>query len=222
TYIKRWAFKHPQPEDFFRTIENVAGEDLSWFWKGWFLNNWKIDQSVDDVKYVNDDAKQGAIVSISNLEQMPMPVDVQVKYKDGTIENMKLPVEIWKRNKTWAFKVNSTKEISNVTLDPENNIPDVNRKNNVWPSGNLVKLDPIINVDFTGNFSSKEVPIKIKISEDAGKLMLEATGQPTVQIEYVGKNKFSIQQAGADIQFDADKKAFALTIGGQTYKFIKE
>ena len=44
-YIERWAFKHPTPWDFFRTIENVSGEDLSWFWRAWVFNNWKLDQA---------------------------------------------------------------------------------------------------------------------------------------------------------------------------------
>ncbi len=56
-------FKHPTPWDFFRTMENVAGEDLSWFWRGWFLNSWKLDQSVKDVKYVANDPAKGALVT---------------------------------------------------------------------------------------------------------------------------------------------------------------
>jgi aminopeptidase N len=46
TYIDRWAFKHPTPWDFFHTMENVSGEELNWFWRGWFFNKWKIDQAV--------------------------------------------------------------------------------------------------------------------------------------------------------------------------------
>jgi hypothetical protein len=222
TYIQRWAFKHPQPEDFFRTIENVSGEDLSWFWKGWFLNNWKIDQSVDNVKYVNGDFTKGAIISISNLDRMPMPVDVQIQYADGTLENMKLPVEIWKRNKTWDFKVNSTKEIKSVTLDPNSTIPDVNRKNNVWTSDKLVKIDPINTKDYEGVYSSKTAPIKITIKGDNGALSLEATGQPTISLENVAKDKFTFDQAGLTIQFAPDKKSFDLSVNGQNIKFTRD
>jgi aminopeptidase N len=39
TYIKRWAFKHPTPWDFFHTMDNAAGEDLSWFWNEWFMHH---------------------------------------------------------------------------------------------------------------------------------------------------------------------------------------
>ena len=48
-YINRWAFKHPTPWDFFHTMENVSGEDLSWFWRAWVLNTWKLDQTVKEV-----------------------------------------------------------------------------------------------------------------------------------------------------------------------------
>ncbi|MDR0793963.1 MAG: M1 family metallopeptidase, partial [Chitinophagaceae bacterium] len=49
SYVKNWAFKHPTPYDFFHCMENASGEDLSWFWRGWFINNWKLDQAVKDV-----------------------------------------------------------------------------------------------------------------------------------------------------------------------------
>ena len=42
-YIRNWAYKHPTPWDFFHAMENGSGEDLSWFWRGWFMNNWKLD-----------------------------------------------------------------------------------------------------------------------------------------------------------------------------------
>ena len=49
-YIKNWAYKHPTPYDFFRSMENGTGEDLSWFWRSWFINSWKNDQALGDVK----------------------------------------------------------------------------------------------------------------------------------------------------------------------------
>ncbi len=48
-YTRRWAFKHPQPADFFRTIEDVSGRDLDWFWRGWFFTTAALDQSVESV-----------------------------------------------------------------------------------------------------------------------------------------------------------------------------
>ena len=114
TYVERWAFKHPTPDDFFRTMENVAGEDLSWFWRGWFQYNWRLDQGVNSVKYVKNDPKKGIIITIENFEKMAMPIVVDIKTKSGKVTRVKLPVEIWQRNKDWSFKHNSTEEIENM------------------------------------------------------------------------------------------------------------
>ena len=51
-------------DDFYRTIENVSGEELSWFWRGWFIHNWKLDQAIKRVKYVDGDPTKGAIVTM--------------------------------------------------------------------------------------------------------------------------------------------------------------
>ncbi len=132
TYIARWAFKHPTPDDFFRTMENASGESLQWFWRGWFLNNWRLDVAVRDVKYVNDDPSKGALITIDNLEKMAMPVILEIKTVSGKTDTVKLPVEIWERNSTWTFKYASTEEIQSVTYDPGKVLPDYNPDNNVW------------------------------------------------------------------------------------------
>ena len=129
-YINRWAFKHPTPWDFFHTIENVSGEDLGWFWRGWVFNNWKLDQSVSSVSYVNGRYENGAFITLENLGQMVMPVPVLIKESNGKQQKIDLPVEVWQRGKEWTFKVNTTSKITDVILDPEKKLPDVNRKNN--------------------------------------------------------------------------------------------
>lgn len=132
TYIKRWAFKHPTPDDFFRTMENAGGEDLNWFWHGWFLNNWKLDQSVKDVKYTNSDVTKGALITIENLEEMALPVIINIKQENGKSDTIKLPAEIWQRGSSWTFHFNSTSKITSVIIDPEHVFPDVNPANNTW------------------------------------------------------------------------------------------
>jgi hypothetical protein len=131
-YIRRWAYKHPTPWDFFRTIENVAGEDLGWFWRGWVLNNWKLDQSVKAVKYIREKPANGAEITIENLEKMAMPVTVLVKEANGKEHKLNLPVEIWQRGATWIFGVPTTSEIKEVILDPDKKLPDWNRDNNTF------------------------------------------------------------------------------------------
>ena len=55
-YANRWAFKHPKPADFFRTMEDVSGVDLDWFWRGWFFGTDHVDLEVADVKWYRVDA----------------------------------------------------------------------------------------------------------------------------------------------------------------------
>ena len=132
-YINRWAFKHPTPWDFFHTMENVSGEDLSWFWRGWVLNNWKFDVAVKEVKYEDGKPENGANNSIENLDKMAMPVPVLIKEKNGKEHRFTLPVEVWQRGANWNFGVPTTSRITEVVLDPDKKLPDVNRANN---SGN--------------------------------------------------------------------------------------
>ena len=54
-YARRWAFKHPTPADFFRTMQDASGEDLNWFWRGWFYSTEVCDISLDSVKYARPD-----------------------------------------------------------------------------------------------------------------------------------------------------------------------
>jgi hypothetical protein len=105
---------------------------LQWFWRGWFVNNWRLDVAVREVKYVQGDPAKGAIITIDNLEKMAMPVTLEIKTVSGKIDRVKLPVEIWERNASWAFKYPSTEEIQSVTYDPDKVMPDYNPDNNVW------------------------------------------------------------------------------------------
>ena len=132
TYINRWAFKHPTPWDFFRTMENVSGEDLGWFWRGWFLENYVLDQAITGVEYENKDPEKGAIVSITNMEQMAMPVLLSYETRSGEKGNLKLPVEIWNNTSIFKVSIPVTEELKSVIIDPGKVFPDVNYVNNKW------------------------------------------------------------------------------------------
>ncbi len=134
-YTEAWAFKHPTPYDFFHCINNAAGEDLNWFWKEWFFTTWKLDQGITGVTYVNNDPSQGALITIDNKGKMIMPVILKVVESNGKEETVRLPVEIWQRDESWTFKYPSTTKIIKVILDPENLLPDIDRKNNEWNNG---------------------------------------------------------------------------------------
>jgi len=132
TYIERWAYKHPTPWDFFRTMENVAGEDLNWFWRGWFLENYKLDQAILGVRYDENNAAKGAIVTIANLDQMAMPVIIGYETKSGKKGEVRFPVEIWNNTDEHKLRLPTTEELVRVTVDPNKVFPDMNFTNNVW------------------------------------------------------------------------------------------
>jgi hypothetical protein len=64
-YARRWAFKHPTPADFFRTMEDASAIDLDWFWRGWFYNINPVDIAISNVRYYRMDTKNP---EIENLE----------------------------------------------------------------------------------------------------------------------------------------------------------
>jgi hypothetical protein len=134
TYINRWAYKHPTPWDFFRTIENVAGEDLGWFWKGMFIENYKLDQAITDVSYVDNDPANGALVTVVNLDKMAMPLYLQYQTESGKSDTVKVPVEVWQNGNTWIQKLDTKEKLKSVTIDLEHVFPDVDVDNNTWTS----------------------------------------------------------------------------------------
>jgi hypothetical protein len=131
-YINKWAFKHPTPMDFFRAMEDGAGEDLGWFWKAWFYELWRLDQSVKDVDYVEQDPAKGAVITIENLDKMAMPAVVEVELTSGEKERFTFPVEIWQRGSSWTFRTSTKLPIKSVVIDPDHSFPDMDSKNNTW------------------------------------------------------------------------------------------
>jgi len=129
SYIKTWAYKHPQPTDFFNHMENVAGENLSWFWQGWFYGTGNIDLGVSAViPYAGN-----YVVVLANKGDMPMPVLLEITFDDGTSERKILPVEIWQRGDTWNYLLKTDKKVTGVVIDPDKLLPDIDLGNDSWP-----------------------------------------------------------------------------------------
>lgn len=94
-YSQRWMFKHPTPEDFFRTMEDASGVDLDWFWRGWFYSTDHTDISIEDVRLYN--------VNTMNPE---IEKDLLRKKRDGAPETLSK-----KRNKTLTKRANLYPEL---------------------------------------------------------------------------------------------------------------
>ncbi|HET7359065.1 MAG TPA: M1 family aminopeptidase [Rhodanobacteraceae bacterium] len=131
-YIHAWAYKHPSPADFFRAMDSAGGEDLSWFWRGWFEHNWKLDLAVEGVKYIDDDPAKGALVTVANLDKLVMPATLQVTYADGSTQRVRVPVETWQQHHRFDVVVAGSRRVKSATIDPDHAIPDNNRGNDTY------------------------------------------------------------------------------------------
>jgi len=131
-YAETWAYKHPRPEDFFRSMANASGEDLVWFWNGWFYHNWQLDQEIVEVKQAADQSEGSVDITVKNNKKMAMPILVKVEEHNGDIHEFKVPVDVWRYGKTASFTVPVSSAVKTVTLDPNHQLPDVNRGNNTW------------------------------------------------------------------------------------------
>jgi len=128
-YIRRWAYKHPTPADFFRTMEDGVGEDLSWFWRSWFYTTETLDQAVDSIKIVERQGVPQSRIYLENVGPMVMPVDLTLYVDGAPPEQRRLPVEVWYGGNTFTLIV-PDKRVVGVAVDPGEVFPDVNRTNN--------------------------------------------------------------------------------------------
>jgi hypothetical protein len=133
-YTRRWAFKHPQPADFFRTIEEVSGRDLAWFWRGFFYTTAALDQSVESVKQTPDGT---ALISLRSLGAAVMPVELELTFEDGSTQVVKLPVEIWYGGNRYVYRFMPGKVIVRARVNPDGMFPDLVPGNDAWtaPAG---------------------------------------------------------------------------------------
>lgn len=127
--IERWAYKHPYPWDIFNTIEDVAGMDLSWFWRSWYYETWTLDQSISDVYVDGNDT----VIIIEDLGNIPMPVHLRITYEDERTVDKIVDVNYWLAgNRIKELKIPTNSGVAAVEIDPSNNFPDIDRQNNSW------------------------------------------------------------------------------------------
>ena len=93
-------------------MDSAGGEDLSWFWRGWFFENWNCDLAVTKVAYVDGDPAKGATVTIVKRDRLPMPAWVEVVFTDGTKTRLHIPAEAWIQQRELDLPVDSTKSIA--------------------------------------------------------------------------------------------------------------
>jgi len=128
-YIYRWNGKHPMPYDFFFTMEDLAGEDLSWFWNPWYFEFGYPDLGIGEVK-----TEKGVDIVIEMVGKQPVPVYVKVTFEDDSEEEIYKSAGVWKDQKGKAkVHLDTRKNVKKVELG-NSEIPDANPANNSWES----------------------------------------------------------------------------------------
>ncbi len=147
-YYKEWSFKHPNPDDFFRVAETVSGLQLDWLNEYWCKTTKTINYSIDSLWEENGVSK----IRIRRLGQMPMPIDLQLTFKDSTTEMHYIPLNLMFGEKPsentkqtrivheewrWTHPTYTIEfkrrllDLKKVEIDPSKRMPDTDRKNNV-------------------------------------------------------------------------------------------
>ena len=127
-FINRWKGKHPTPYDFFYTFDDVAGKDLSWFWKPWFFEYGYPDLAIEKVEVDNNKLR----ITIQRVGNIPTPVKLKVVYENESDEEFYYSAEVWKENDLfYVIEVELTNTLKEVQLG-DKTIPDSNRENNIY------------------------------------------------------------------------------------------
>jgi aminopeptidase N len=129
-YVRRWSYKHPSPYDLFNTFEDVSGKDLSWFWRAWFFETWKLDQAIDTVVTAGDSLE----IMVENEGKAPMPIRLAITRTDGRVDRITVPANVWfDGGRRQTIRVTREPAVRTIEIDIEREFPDLDRGNQVWP-----------------------------------------------------------------------------------------
>ena len=129
-FIADWAFKHPKPSDFFRAMESEGGEDLAYWWRGWYVNNWQLDLAVTNVTYIDNNPAHGAHITVATNDKLVLPTQLEVSYAGGAKTRIALPAETWILANHAELTLPGGPAILSATVDPDHVLPDRDRRNN--------------------------------------------------------------------------------------------
>lgn len=125
TYIRRWAGKHPHPQDFFNTFEDVAGEDLDWFWKPWFYETGAADLALENVNIKN----KKVTFEVGNTGRLPVPIHLTYTLEGGKKVEERISARVWKDKEKVSLKRKFKAKVKKLRLG-DSDIPDKTSSNN--------------------------------------------------------------------------------------------
>ena len=148
TYYDEWKFKHPLPNDLRVIAERVSGIQLQWYLTDWTQTTNRIDYAIEVVNAT----EKGTEIHLERKELMPMPQEVLIQFKDGSMALHYIPISLmrgekentydlpWTQEKDWtwanpkySFTIDQPKEnIEAIVLDPSNLMADIDKSNNYY------------------------------------------------------------------------------------------
>ncbi|MDE1162124.1 MAG: M1 family metallopeptidase [Acidobacteriaceae bacterium] len=129
-YINDWAYKHPSPSDFFRTMESEGGEDLTYFWRGWYFENWQRDVAITAATYTDPQQPARSVkITVENRDKLVLPCTLRVELEGGQHIDIDVPAETWMRSTTHTFTIPTPAKATRALLDPDHRVPDSDRSN---------------------------------------------------------------------------------------------
>ena len=147
-YYRQWRFKHPNPNDFIRVAEKVSQMELDWYKEYWVNTTKTINYAIDSLWEENGKTN----IRVRRIGEMPMPIDVQLTFKDGTKELHYIPLNLmygekpaesdsisrtvheeWRwTHPTFTFETKrKIFDLAEVEIDPSQRLADIDKRNNV-------------------------------------------------------------------------------------------
>ena len=117
TYSQRWAFRHPEPADFFRTMEDASGEDLDWFWRGWFYGTDPVDISIDKVT-----------VATPDFDSLPKPLESKYTVDKPEVNQFDDLSKVRNRQEKIQFEVDKDKSLQDFYYRYDRGLEKVDNK----------------------------------------------------------------------------------------------
>jgi len=147
-YFDKWKFKHPSPVDFIRIMEKASGLELDWYLE-YFIYAIKYPDYAVDTILIEDEGR--SVIKLINKGDFPMPVDIEIVFKDGTKKMYHIPMDmtlgakigdyysydilpVWYWvNPRYEFSIDEdTENIDKIIIDPSKRMADINRENNIF------------------------------------------------------------------------------------------
>jgi hypothetical protein len=161
-YTQRWAFKHPSPADFFRTIENVSGMDLGWYWRAFWYSTDVLDIGIDNVSMRQQEGQNYAVIALRKYTSVPFPIRLRLLFRDNTTRDVAMPVEVWSRGDRYEALLEVKGPIIGARLWPEGVVPDWNSTNDAWgapvPAASASASAPATTGGLSGEIGGRALP----------------------------------------------------------------